>query len=194
MSGKVKITQEQADAIEKESTCTEIVILVKCHIKGWEYGNNKCLNELSLDKFLRALYIGYEVEPEINDGDYLSHIYTYDIGEVNGGVVHWNSGFENDVEYINKLMISGEIRHATPEEIAKEKERRWWARHGREPWELKEDDILYYDKYIFAVVEVTELYVKLYSGGEYSLVNWSTIKSKYAVACFSHDRKDVDHE
>src|SRR5699024_11265270 len=35
-----------------------------------------------------------------------------------------------------------QIRYATESEIAAEKERRFWNRHGREVWELKQDDLL----------------------------------------------------
>src|SRR5699024_8891965 len=83
------------------------------------------------------------------------------------------------------------LRHATPEEIAKEKQRRWWAKHGREVWELRENDILYYDDEFKEVEEVSEIgAIMLSSERVYTPIE--TIKNKYSVACFAEDRKDLE--
>lgn len=171
---KVKLTREQADAIE--------------HLKD-------LTNDLGVVDLADAIYVGYEIEPEFKVGDWVVRTVcrgkNHEVGkifrikEVVGDGVYEDCGPSHMME---------SLRFATPEEIAKETERSWWKKHGRDYWELKEDDILYYDGHIFAVYEETEIYVKLYSGGEYSLVAWSVIKNKYAVACFAEDRKDVDHE
>ena len=36
-----------------------------------------------------------------------------------------------------KVVLIENIRHATSEEIAEEKQRRWWSERGRDVWELK---------------------------------------------------------
>src|SRR5699024_10060185 len=82
------------------------------------------------------------------------------------------------------------LRHATPEEIAKEKQSRWWAKHGRDVWELRENDLLYYDDDFKEVEEVTEFGVIMLSS-ERVYFPIKTIKSKYSIACFAEDRKDV---
>src|SRR5699024_11077859 len=68
---KVKVTRVQADAIEyckaefgKDKT-------INTHAKGtWAY-DCKPLNDLEFSELARALYIGYEVEPEFKAGDWV---------------------------------------------------------------------------------------------------------------------------
>src|SRR5699024_858662 len=82
------------------------------------------------------------------------------------------------------------IRHATPEEIAEEKQRRRWAKHGREVWELRENDIPYYDDEFKEVEEVAGIGANMLSS-ERVYLPIETIKNKYSVACFAEGRKDV---
>ncbi|TYR75547.1 hypothetical protein FZC79_10270 [Rossellomorea vietnamensis] len=58
---KVKLTQAQADAIEKIIDRNKAE-MVTCHIEdpsGWFYEE---LKTMGVDTFIRAMYIGYEVE------------------------------------------------------------------------------------------------------------------------------------
>ncbi len=176
MSEKVKITQEQADWLERyELTQDQIDHYID--IQPFSKRPDSPIVDWGASKLAKALYIGYEVEPEINDGDFLLHIPMNVIGKVINGVIHWSDNIENDVEYINKLIISGEVRHATPEEIAKEKERDWWAKHGREVKEVKKGDIIH--DLVFDQLD--------------EVMNTHKPKDKFKVVCFAEDRKDVDH-
>ena len=60
---KAKINQEQAEAI---NSCKKDDMdrgeAIRHHINTWCAPPNRCLNELSLDELVRALYVGYEVE------------------------------------------------------------------------------------------------------------------------------------
>lgn len=126
---KVKITQEQADAIEG---ITDRESAAELQINGWKWYKNRCLNNLSFDDFIKALYIGYEVEPEFEVGDW--------VYRKSDGVVSKINRIENQEDFYGEFstdkhrgwLYVEEIRHATPEEIEKEKERRWWAKHNRD--------------------------------------------------------------
>jgi hypothetical protein len=75
MSEKVKITKEQAEAIEhllntpfcdKYKNNPECIISThannKANRNNWWIGKSTPLNDMTLDTLIRALYIGYEVE------------------------------------------------------------------------------------------------------------------------------------
>ena len=71
----------------------------------------------------------------VDDGDYQElNKYNWHYA---GGYAIRNGGVEIDWKG-NPRPPLNIIRHATPSEI----ERRFFARHGREPWELKRDDVL----------------------------------------------------
>ena|SRR5690625_211650 len=190
---KVKLTQEQADAIKKlkaEASNKEIIYMNTSPFGGIHLDKDKqTIFEMDLDELIRALYIGYEVESEFKVGDW---VVTSDflepirkVKEVNDRLLVDNTGIV--------WRDFGEIRHATPEEIAKEKERRWFAKHGRNPWELKEGDILSehgncQTRTIYRVCPLTKS-VKFY--GDVEWTRKYEIRSNYLVACFAEDRKDV---
>ncbi len=198
---KVKITQEQADAIEN---ITYREHAVELQINGWKHKENRCLNHLALDDFIKALYIGYEVEPEYKVGDW--------IVKRNGEkfyITHRGDGFPIAVRITNITTSLGvnvlqfcdgsviritEARHATPEEIAKEKERRWWAKNDRDVWEIREDDILEYLNDLYIVDSFDSEKVCLKSGIERK-TNYAEpfdyVKRHFKVVCFAEDRKDV---
>src|SRR5699024_4189942 len=103
------------------------------------------------------------------------------------------------IAYANTLTRY--FRHATPEEIAKEKERRWWANHDRNLWELKEGDILISKKKphscIVKFVEATDenatllvdgIQDEFYEGSE----TLEYMREEYKVFCFVEDRKDLE--
>src|SRR5699024_5711592 len=136
---------------------------------------------LTLDELIIAFYIGYEVEPIFEVGDWVKDTSTNAVIKI------------NDRQHRNNLIDPRHttIRHATPEEIAEEKQRRWWAKHGRDVWELRENDLLYYDDEFKEVEEISEIGAIMLSSERFYLP-LETIKRKYSVACFEDDRKDID--
>lgn len=119
MSEKVKVSKEQAD-------------LILSFIEDF----NMNFNHMHLGTFVEALENGYEVEEEFGIGDWIFSKYNKDIGrvtEVGSSYLKYDDGF-----------ISNELhafRHATEQEIAQEKKRRFWEGLGREINEYKKGDI-----------------------------------------------------
>src|SRR5699024_6388569 len=90
-----------------------------------------------------------------------------------------------------RTMLLTRLRHATPEEIAEEKQRRWWAKHGRDVFEFKTGDLIDHDHYVVEVMEVRSdmLRVEMNAAvGTITKENYDQIK----VICFAEDRKDVE--
>ncbi|MBT2215859.1 hypothetical protein KK120_08855 [Virgibacillus dakarensis] len=128
----IKLTKNQADAVEKIKTEQRRRIkAIKAHpnlyhVKNWE----KPLFELEADDIQRALFDGYEVEPEFEENQWIVVTSSF----------HGNYGKVQKIIEITDACAAGkdlayhledgscryknEIRHATPEEIAQEKERR----------------------------------------------------------------------
>ncbi|GGJ86120.1 hypothetical protein GCM10007063_05780 [Lentibacillus kapialis] len=105
--------------------------------------------EMGTETLIRALYIGYEVEPEFEEGQWVIAFHDNGRHKCTGVITGIDSGYLTvDVRNVHgedlHLSLEGYdvIRHATESEIAAEKDRRWWAEHGREVWELKIGDIL----------------------------------------------------
>lgn len=144
---KIKLTQEQADVIEslKEDSKSFFGIARK-QLDGWSTKRYRCLNELLMEDFCKAMLIpdGYEVIPQYKVGDWVRH----DDGEI-GKItkIEDSSGqiqIFTDIKDIKRMYSWEEkyicdpvrfFRHATPEEIQQEKKRRFWDRIDR-----KEDD------------------------------------------------------
>lgn len=185
---KVVLTKEQAEAIEtlkKEKSFREIIWLnLNANTWGGTYVEKpkRIIVKMNFDDLIKALYIGYEVEPEFKAGDW---------------VVNTSSGYiklienEREANFLNNDYIKyHELRHATAEEIATEKERRWWEKNGREVWELKEGDILISKKtdkvYEVGLVSdnVTQLNVSFY--------HINDVKQDFKVACFAEQRLDKE--
>lgn len=186
---KVKLTQEQAREIER----------IKNYFNRHEYitkfveTNGVSDSEFHIEELVRALYIGYEVEPEFKVGDYV----------VNGGgkvveiledkgdsfIVGWIANGKMFKESTFKHSI---LRHAIPEEVSKEKQRRWWSKHNRGLWELREGDVLKADDGGYPI-EVCEVFdsrnVRLTGVIPYVKIN--ELKEGYRVTCFAEDRKDL---
>lgn len=98
---KVKLTQEQKERIDiLKSLETTNADMVRNHTEGWNSPNNKCLNEITLDSFIRALYIGYTIEktPEEKVFDYYSSYYVETITPYNRGLM---DGIRNTLSYLN---------------------------------------------------------------------------------------------
>lgn len=125
--------------------------LMNKHCDGgtWK-GGAQSLNELSAAKMARALYDGYEVEPEFKVGDWV-HVswYSNESGVYQVEEVYKNGSIRIDVE--NEIAITKlcpplhMVRHATESEIAEEKERRFWAKLGRKTCEYRAGDIVEFE-------------------------------------------------
>ena len=62
---KVTLTKEQAEAIEFIKTVGySNDNMVNSHVTGWSATNTAVLNVLKVSEMAKALYIGYEIEPE----------------------------------------------------------------------------------------------------------------------------------
>lgn len=150
MTEKVKITQEQADAINWILSAQSIDELIVAHARnnGGYVRRAKALKGMSAIKLTKALRVGYEIEPKYKVGDWVANLDGsdfYPIGNVkvvevlkvkesygafyarHGEDGRWESPFSN-------------LRHAIPEEIKAEKERLLWKSIGREVGEFKETD------------------------------------------------------
>lgn len=138
MIGKVKLTQEQADALKDYlADCKgDISEAIDEHSNvycdpdnGW-FGDYTALNKITPSDMARALLIGYEVEKTFKVGDWVFNKSSDAVIEIIA------------VEYAN--ILNGEncnVRHATPEEIKAEQERRAWKSIGREVGEFRDGDI-----------------------------------------------------
>src|SRR5690625_4443052 len=155
MTEKVKVTREQAEAIEmvrgdtnKGLTTGNIITQLR---KQWMFNPYNTLNELTTEQFLVATLGDYEVEESFEVGDWVVTKVTNHIGKI--------TGFSNIPNYYDIEGIQTDnIRHATPEEIAEEKERRWWKKHGRDVLYLKKVDLLKntHNYLTYEVVDVNE--------------------------------------
>jgi len=180
---KVKLTQEQVSAINncRNIVGDEMLIEMQVNRRNSPWRNKwNAINELDLLTLVDALRIGYEVEPEFKVGDWV-------IDEFSGSMtIIENAGYANDLN-----NCRNNIRKATKEEIAKEKQRRWWAKHGRYVGEYKENDVVTsrHTKEI--------LYLKEVDNERYYLSDNSVYRDKeemlnhYLIVCFAEDRKDV---
>lgn len=93
------------------------------------------------DKLLNALVNGYEVEPAYKVGDWIVRLDgTTFMNEK--AVVQVDKVSDIHLFYARDIGIDKiRIRHATPEEIKAEKERRFWAKIGRKVGEFRIGDI-----------------------------------------------------
>src|SRR5690625_1693434 len=180
---KVKLTQKQADAIEsllKKGSRDEILD-THFNIDSWQYSENRCLNGMEASHLARALYIGYEVEPKFKVRDWVYN--------KNADVFLQIDDKDMATRYSEYTSI---YRHATPEEVSKERQRRWWSKHNRGLWELREGDVLKADDGGYPI-EVCEVFdsrnVRL--TGAIPHVKISELKEGYKVVYFAEDRKDL---
>src|SRR5690625_3661842 len=121
---KVVLTQEQTNAIEA------FRILEQNNKQILKYNFHKLpeidkdtfaepINAMDFDTLVKALYIGYEVEPKFKVGDWV-------VFKENGRVfkvTNCNDKFM-DVDNLGGAVGINLFRHATDEEIAQEEERR----------------------------------------------------------------------
>ena|SRR5690625_1012036 len=181
MCEKVKLTQEQAREIER----------IKKYFNRHEYitkfveSNGVSDSEFHIEELVRALYIGYEVEPEFKVRDFVKN----DRGRVveiledkgNSFVVGWIANGKLYKETVSKNSI---LRHVTKQEI-------WWASHGRGVWELKGHDILTHRFYggNYAVFSVRNDLVTFYGPNEDRMLG--DVRKNFKVKYFAEDRKDA---
>lgn len=215
---KVLLTREQAEAIEHGLTAESSIckgspsnlINLYSHNKysfdGFS-GRLRPINDLTVSKLAKALYIGYEVEETFEVGDWV--VRTKELGHQN-----FYEGKIFKVKRIDKGHLTGQrvvvdnddnsehvfenIRHATPEEIAEEKQRRWWGENGRDVWELKQGDVV-----MGKHREIHEVTAdpKSHRYGCYTMDDSFDVDKNelieefyWSVICFRDERKDVDHE
>src|SRR5690625_4839828 len=137
--GKVKLTQVQADVIEQKKKYDGRGIQAILRDIFYEpnettsiRGVNEIIREIGMEDFLKALYIGYEVESEFKVGDW---IITRAFGKshrnralkIRNVFKNHTTGktycyFENADELHYNCYLDDIERQATPEEIAKEKQ------------------------------------------------------------------------
>src|SRR5699024_10941610 len=192
---KVKLTQEQAWMIENHRGAFES-LMRKHHMKNCP----TYIDELTIQQVVDAYFGGYEVEETFEVMDWVTSVSgaTCQITKIRGDEIwgHWNKLTVTE-NYIKKVNV----RHATPEEIAEEKQRRWWAKHDRNLWELREGDILISKKkphscvvkFVEATDENATLLVdgiqdEFYEGSE----TLEYMREEYKVFCFVEDRKDLE--
>ena len=142
MTEKVKVTREQAEAIEfilsndgSEDSIKENLIRKHAKEPNRWCGKARPILGMPLLTLVDALRIGYDIEEEYKVGDW----------------VVWETEHERyvlQIETINHRVMNRKVfnaegfwmecikRHATPEEIKAEKERRVWAKIGREPMQF----------------------------------------------------------
>lgn len=147
MTEKVKITQEQADAIKGYTENWSESSLVIRYNNRTIFAGYESLYKLNVDTLIRALYIGYEIKPErLRAGDWATEHAGegYRIGKVKGLTGERYTvqflGFET-TDYYFELVHCSKLQKSTPEEITEEKERRKWANIGRVDGEFRDGDI-----------------------------------------------------
>lgn len=189
MIEKVKVSQEIAEALGIRLGKGIPSNILKHHITdGWSNPINKALNDLSVDDLARALYIGYEVEPEYKKGDFVVNTRENTIYEVYSDGRNDCYHMERDGEEYHHIH-KDYLRHATESEIAQEKERRFFARYGRKPWELREGDVLQNKHTGLAHIRVV---AEIVDGEPRFEFNETGIdyKRNFHVVCFAEDRLD----
>ena len=194
---KVKLTRPQAAAIERIKSNSVQFNIEKHESKSWR--DLSGLNDLSTEELALALFIGYEIKEEFKVGDWVIHDIKKigKVKKINDDVITIDVelGYtrnNGELAYVNTLARY--FRHATPEEIAKEKERRWWTKHNRKPWELKMGDVLIYEESLSELPEVIEI-VEVADDRVYfndgDIEYMSDINLGYKVVCFAENRLDL---
>lgn len=193
MSEKVKVTQEQADWLHRYELTQE---QVDHHIDIQPYRKrpDSPIVDWPASKVARALYIGYEVEPEYKIGDWVTVFKkTGTILEIreNGEVM---TDIKGDKYGANQIFYTDAIRHATASEIEQEKERRFWSKHGREVKEYRKGDILKGYVGIFEVIEITDEDHSIRFINDDGRNDGFFKEASLEVVCFAEFRLDISHE
>ena len=183
---KVKLTQEQAEMIKKHREADNLEMLLRKHRMS---GCLTYIDELTTQQVVDAYFDGYKVDPDFEVGDWV----VYDNGVRCGYKTNQIKDVDEQKAYFDegRTMLLTRLRHATPEEIAEEKQRRWWARHGRDVYEFKSGDLIDHDHYVVEVMEVRSDMLRVEIN-----TTVATITEEYydliKVICFAEDRKDKE--
>ena|SRR5699024_1514479 len=186
MNEKVQVTPKQAKGL---SCIRDRELAIEKYFNDLNMGYD--LGDLSLNELIKALYIGYEIKKEFKVGDWVVNtISNY------GGIVR-KAGrkiLEVEMTYGKEFVLWGEkfTRHATPQEITEEKQRRWWAKHGREVWELRKGDVLKSEntRLIYGIADVKDSSILFVNESKFKTKNM--IKRFYKVLCFAEQRLDTE--
>lgn len=198
MTEKIKLTAEQAKAIEilLRTRSKENILNLHASSIPWDGNNADYLNKLSQADLAKSLLIGYEVEMNYKVGDWVRY-WRKDRLTRFGKLTYIN--YEKGLAQFDNCTITKKIeditRHATPEEVEIEKERRWWKSHDREVWELKQGDILMATRRRLYEVTATPKSHRFnsYTGNDnYDFDIEECKRDNWEVVCFRDDRKDVD--
>src|SRR5699024_11040240 len=143
----LKITREQEGVLINHMGSLEM--LIRMHRNKEE---NTLLDDLTTDQLIDAYFGYYTIKETFNVRDYVTRI---DNGQVIK-VMGVNRSSKYVYENSSNIHYFKDIRHSTPEEVAREERRRWWKKRNRHVWELKEGDILkdIYQREIHEVVEI----------------------------------------
>jgi hypothetical protein len=163
MTEKVRITQEQATAIEYlRDTKFHDEGIIASHAKrpmGWEANYTESLNGLPLLTLVDALRIGFEVEEEYKVGDWKKVVLPngkWAIGQIDTLAfddILFNYLDEN-TEWQRVRQPGKASVNPTPEEIKAEQERRVWEKIGRKPEEFRKGDAYEYNNGQIFTVDV----------------------------------------
>ena len=188
---KVKLTQKQARMFENHKDAVKELLEKRVC--------DNCptsIDSLPIDDVVKAIVYGYEVEPEFKVGDFvvwhgsivnIKHPQTNDYKD--DGSCYFTLERSDGSTYGN--ISRDEIRHATPEEIAEEKERRWWRARNRDVWELRAQDILK-QKSGNELAEVKKVHNSGYLIGKWTCYESKEyVKKHYTVVCLAENRLDV---
>ncbi|MDC3414287.1 hypothetical protein [Terrihalobacillus insolitus] len=171
---KVKVTQEQANALKQFED------IYSSKFPGMLY-----------QEFCNALIYGYEVEPKFKSGDWVVHEFGKGIYQIVDGKPLIECDFVLDN---GNSVLRDYLRHAKKEEIKKEKERRWWSKHNRKPWDLRKGDVIKEEEGLCEVIHVDGKRVTVDSLCEEDVIGLYYIKGNFKVVCFAENRLDGDKD
>src|SRR5699024_4012159 len=175
---KHKVTQEQAEIIKNIENPDYVI-----DIHAFRKRPDIAIADMKVSDLAKAFYVGYEVIREYKKEDWLV--------DGSGNVVKVTELAEKGIvtDRGNHSLGLGSrsdgdrnLRYATAMELAEETERRWWKRHGRTPWELKEGDLLMSLDDVHEVESPTSygVWFKGFTSG----LAYRVIKENYKVVCF----------
>lgn len=183
---KVKITKKQEEAMD----LTPFDLIHDLYHGHYYYKGTHEEQEQDVLKVLKAYINGYEVEPEFKVGDWIYNTKAKRVAQIDHRFGNGDELWVDDEEF--NFYHLNDSRHATPEEIKQEKERRFFNEHGRKPWELKVGDVLVkkMDNFPLVVTEVNAEEITL----NLLTCTRSEVKKCCKVLCFADDRLDVSAE
>lgn len=194
---KVILTREQANAIEllKDLSEGRFGDIIDAHAKSrnWRSAASPA-NVLGVGDLASAMYIGYEIDPEFNVGDW---VYVEVPKEKLPNVYQIMNAGKHSVNldrlYGNHKKMTSDTQHQ--KKSHKKKQRRWWSKHDRDVWQVKRHDIL--KDGAGNSIEVNGFHGRgkkqkvIFKPGHFDYM--TNIKDSYKIICFAEGRKDDDH-